>query len=233
MTGLWMISGPLGSGKTASMVWLAQKHYAAGRHIMANFSLHEYFQATIAPAEILLMYPHNNCTILIDELWTLIDSRSSVSGENKFLNDIILSSRKRGVTIIGTSQLPGMVDKRYREIADYRCLCERKGLDRSLNATIRLYVTAPDWTQRMGLAYKPYKFKVRDVAHLYNTNEIIENNRELYITELAKMFKKTQSSMIQRIQRAETLTEQREILQTLGGVKRSMQVLILQELGVR
>jgi hypothetical protein len=233
VTGLWMISGNLGSGKTATLVWLARKHYAAGRKIMANFSLHDSFKATIAPAEILLMHRHQNCTILIDELWTMIDSRSSTTGENKFLNDIILSSRKRGVTIMGTSQMPSMVDKRYRDIADYTILCERKGLDRSLNATIKVYVTSPDWAAKMGLAIKGYRFKVRDVAHLYNTDETIEHDKELYISEMARLIKKDQPKTMQRLHQCENITEQRDILQTFAGIKRSMQVAILQELGVR
>lgn len=233
MTGLWMISGNLGSGKTASLVWLAVKHHAAGRKIMANFRLHPVLEATIAPAEILLMHRHEDCTILIDELWAMIDSRTSMTGENKFLNDIILSSRKRGVTIMGTAQLPGMVDKRYREIADYTCLCERKGKDNSLDASIRLYVTTPDWTMKRGMAMKPYRFRVADVADLYDTNEIIEQDKELYVKEMGKVLRSNNQSLIQRLHRCESLTEMRDILQTFGGIRRSMQVPILQELGMR
>ncbi len=229
-----MISGNLGSGKTATMVWLAQKRKLKGQKIMSNITTTFTDDTDItAPAEILLMHRHKNCCILIDELWTLIDSRSSTTGENKFLNDIVLSSRKRGVTIMGTSQMPGMVDKRYRDIADYTVICERRGPDNSLNSTIKAHITKPDFRAKQSIIVKTYSFKVRDVADLYDTNEIIEQDRRLYIIEMAKLLREKDPQLIIDLQGCENLTESRDLLYTFGGIKRSMQVAILKQLGVR
>lgn len=232
MTGLWMIFGPyLGCGKTAFLVWLAKHHKAAGRKIYANFDV--TFADLVAPSEVLLMRKHSNATILIDELWVLIDSRQSTSGENKFLNDIILSSRKRGVTIAGTSQMPHMVDKRFRDIADYRVLCERKGKSHSRTAVIKAHITTSNFRDTKGISLRTKRFKVGDVCDSYNTDQIIEQDQELYITEMAQSIRQEKPQVMRRLQRCETITEMRDILQTFASVKRSLQVAILQELGVR
>ncbi len=233
VTGLWMVFGPyLGCGKTAFLVWLAKKHKAAGKKIFANFKVDDNICDMVAPAEILLMRKHTDCTILIDELWLLIDSRQSTSGENKFLNDVILSSRKRGVTIAGTAQMPHMVDKRFRDISDYKVLCERKGRNLDVRSMIKAHVTTLDFHSKKMLSLKTYRFKVQEVAGLYDTTESIEQDRRLYVREMAKAIQEDQELMID-LGGCETITEQRELLQTYGGVKRSLQVAILKQLGVR
>lgn len=231
MTGLWMVFGPhLGCGKTAFLVWLAYGHHLTGKRIWANFSVK--FADWIAPAELLMMKEHQDVTILIDELWTVLDSRQSISGENQFLNEIILASRKRGVTIMGTSQMPHMIDKRFRDIADYRVLCERRGKDHNINATIKAHVATWDIRASKALAVRPFRFKVKDVAELYNTKEVIERNRRLYITELAKILR-DDDELMRDLYGCENITEQRELLYTYHGIKRSQQVAILKALGVR
>lgn len=226
-----MIFGPyLGCGKTAFLVWLARGHHAEGKKIYANFKV--TFADIIAPAELLMMQDLENCTILIDELWTIIDSRQSTSGENQFLNDIILSSRKRGVTIMGTSQMPHMVDKRFRDIADFRVLCERKGKELDRRAFIKAHVATWDIRSTQMLALRRFKFRVGDVADLYDTRFVIERDRRLYISEMSKLLKKDKTLM-QDLQSCSTVTEMRDILYTYKGVKRSQQIAILKELGVR
>ncbi len=232
MTGLWMIFGPyLGCGKTWFLTWLGLQHKQAGKTIMSNYKVS--FADIVAPAEVLLMRKHSDCTILIDELWVLIDSRQSTSGENKFLNDIILSSRKRGVTIAGTAQMPHMIDKRFRDIADFRVLCERKGKGHDKRATIKAHVTTHDFRAKHQLALKTYRKKVSECADMYDTTESIENDRRLYIREMAQVIRETDERLIIELGGCETMTEQREMLQTYAGVKRSLQVALLKQLGVR
>ncbi len=230
MTGLWMITGNLRSGKTLMAVWLAKQHHDAGKRIFSNF--HITFAEDVLPAEILMLKDLQDCTIVIDELWTLIDSRSSVSGENKFLSDIILGSGKDGVTIIGTSQMAHMVDKRYRDIADYIVLCERRGRTRDLNAMIRAHITVQDFRAKHGIALKTKRVRVGDVASLYDTTEKIQSDRHLLIKEMGKHYRQDHRLM-ERLQRCETTTDMRDIIYALAGVKRSNQILILQELGMR
>ncbi len=232
MTGLWMITGNLRSGKTAFAVWLAKKHHEAGKRIYANFNITFAEREDILPAEILMMKNLEDCTLVIDELWTLIDSRSSVSGENKFLSDIILGSGKDGVTIIGTSQKAHMVDKRYRDIADYIVLCERRGKTRDKRAVIKAHITIDDFRAKQSIVLNTKRFRVGDVADLYDTRQKIQNDRFLLIEEMGKHFRKDHR-LKARLERCENLTEMRETLFTFGGVKRSNQVAILQELGLR
>ncbi len=232
MTGLWMVFGPyLGCGKTAFLVWLGQKHKLAGRKIYSNFNVS--FADWVAPAEVLMMRKHENCSILIDELWTIIDSRHSTTGENKLLNDIILSSRKRGVTIIGSAQMPHMVDKRFRDISDYKVLCERKGRGNDIKATIRAYVTSLDFRAKHMMVMKRYSFKVGEVSELYDTTETIEQDRRLFLREMAQIIREEDQELIIELSGCEGITEQRELLYTYAGVKRSMQVALLKQLGVR
>jgi hypothetical protein len=231
MTGLWMIFGPhLGCGKTAFLTWLGHQHKNSGKTIFANYQV--TFADWIAPAEILMMKKLENCTILIDELWTIIDSRQSLSGENKFLNDIILASRKRGVTIAGTSQMPHMLDKRFRDIADYRVLCTRRGKDRSTKARIKAWIATADVRAPMGITLTRENFKVAEVADLYDTTQIIEQNKRLFIQEMSRLLKEDKDLM-QDLYSCENITEQRELLQTYAGIKRSLQVAILKGVGAR
>ena len=61
-----------------------------------------------------------NGVFLADEFWSWIDSRGSGFNEiNKVVSDIMLTSRKRGFSIIYESKLIHMTDRRIRELTDY------------------------------------------------------------------------------------------------------------------
>ena len=237
MTGLWMIFGNLRSGKTAFATWLAHEHKKHSTYIISNYSM--TFADYTAPSEILIMKlkhlieEHEKVTVVIDDLWVLMDSRDSASGENKFASDVMINSGKDGITIIGTSQMPHMVDKRYRDIADYRVLCERKGKTRDRNATIKAHITTMNFKAKKGISLKTQRFKVHEVCDLYDTKEKIERNRRLKMKLWAAIIKEEDQETYQELAGCETLTEQRELLQTYQGVKRAEQVALLKQLGLR
>jgi hypothetical protein len=54
-----------------------------------------------------------------DEFWLQLDSRASVSKKNKVVSDILLKSRKRGLTYTMTAQILDLLDKRIRKILDF------------------------------------------------------------------------------------------------------------------
>lgn len=227
-----MLTGGLRSGKTLTAVWLALNHHVAGKRIYSNFNISFVNKKDIMPAEILMLKDLKNCTLVLDELWTIIDSRASISGENKFLSDIILGSGKDGVTIIGTSQMAHMVDKRYRDIADYMVLCERKGKTKSLNAVIKAHIMVRNFWAKSGYTRKTEKIRVRDIAPLYDTTEKIQQNRYLLIEGLARYYEKDERLM-KKLRGLGSVTDQRDALYTYAGVKRSNQLPILQEMGLR
>jgi hypothetical protein len=250
MTGLTCSCGGLGSGKTANVVWLALQAKRRGQYIASNFFIE--FADDVLPAEVLLLDAEGefgNSTLSIDELWTIIDSRQSASGENEFLNKTILTSRKRGVTINGTAQLFHMLDKRFRGIADFTILCERLGQQRDLDAIIKTYWTFVDLRVPGGRAVKVMRFRVGDVAKYYDTNEAIESNKRLYVKEFVKRIREIKNvayyenggdeakgikgtwTLMDALQQSNTVTMRRNNLSTYAGVRRSMQDAVLTELG--
>lgn len=112
--------GLLGQGKTTGMVTYARDlHELEGYKIMANF--HVKFSELINPLE-LIDFEIDNCVLLIDEAYTLVDSRYA-SQANRHLGYFFKQSRKRRVHVFYTSQSFGDVDKRLREITDRVVLC--------------------------------------------------------------------------------------------------------------
>ena len=231
MTGLWMIFGNLRSGKTAFLAWLAHQHKLSGIKVFSNFNM--TFSDWVAPAEIIMMRDPTDCLIAIDELWAMIDSRQSTTGENEFLDKIILGSGKDGVTIAGTSQMPHMVDKRFRDIADYKVLCERKGRTKDRNATIKAHIGIHDFRAHRGLALSTKRFKVHEVCDLYDTTEKIERNKRVFIREMARVLQQDDQELMHDLRSAESVTEQRELLYAYAGIKRSHQIPLLKELRLR
>lgn len=57
--------------------------------------------------------------VLADEMWSIVDARTTQSSKNKFVSDILLRSRKRDLTYIFTAQLLDLLDKRVRKLLDF------------------------------------------------------------------------------------------------------------------
>lgn len=54
-----------------------------------------------------------------DELWLWLDARTSTKQINKVTSDILLKSRKRGLTYCFTSQNMKQLDTRVRNVLDF------------------------------------------------------------------------------------------------------------------
>lgn len=57
--------------------------------------------------------------VAVDEMWSIIDARTTSTKRNKIVGDILLKSRKRELTYVFTAQLLDLLDKRVRKIIDF------------------------------------------------------------------------------------------------------------------
>lgn len=120
---LWLIDGDVGSGKSLIMTILA--YLSSQKYVFANFnlripnkeikkfSLDDMFTDELSEGDVFL-----------DEVYTLVDSRNSMSNYNKALSYILFQSRKKGLNIFNAMQLPRSIDVRFREMANYIIKCE-------------------------------------------------------------------------------------------------------------
>lgn len=157
------ISGLLGSGKTLLMTIIGKSSHDRGREIYSNY--YTKFSKMIDPYE-LLKFELNNCTLLLDEIQTLFDSRISSSEINRLSSYFFLQTRKRNVNLIYTSQLLGAVDLRLRFITDFNILAER--LTSGFRYTI--YVSSLYYPAKT--IFLPYE-KAKKFFDLYDTSQII------------------------------------------------------------
>lgn len=239
MTGLWLIFGNLRSGKTWFLTWLALQQFNHGATVISNYTI--TFAKIVLPAEIIIakidefVKQYDKIFLAIDDLQRIMDSRDSTTGENKQAEDVTINSGKDGITIAGTAQLKSMVDKRYREIADYYVVCRRKGKTRDPKARIHAYVAHENFMAKHGITVKKYTKRVDtdNVHNLYDTRQKIQTDRRLKIQMWAEHIKQHEDDTYQDLLSCDTITEQRELLYTYLGVKRSEQVAVLKALGVR
>lgn len=60
--------------------------------------------------------------VLLDEIWTLADSRMSLKKKNQFVANICARSRKKHLNIFASAQMVDQLDKRIRKIVDFTAL---------------------------------------------------------------------------------------------------------------
>lgn len=109
------ISGDVGTGKTLLTTGIAMA--ADDRPILANYNLEHPCFEEVTPRK--LANINRPTLVLLDEAYTWLESRIPGAVLPLFMSYILFQSRKRSVDIITTCQIPGSVDLRYRELADY------------------------------------------------------------------------------------------------------------------
>jgi hypothetical protein len=110
------IEGGLGCGKTLAMTYLgylAKTKY----HSKVSSNYFTKFADTFIDSE-QSFNEFRSGMMLLDEIWLWSDSRKSSSKRNEIVNKIPLTSRKRRLIIVYTSQQLGQVDLRIRNITD-------------------------------------------------------------------------------------------------------------------
>lgn len=122
--GLIGVTGLQGSGKTLFCVQRVLYRYCKlglYESCYSNVRIHPYNgrEVTLLDKE---TFKHigevRNALVVIDESYLWLDSRSSMSKENKAITYLILQSRKRHFDVLWNAQLSGSVDKRMRGVTE-------------------------------------------------------------------------------------------------------------------
>ena len=113
------ILGDVGSGKTLLSTALA---IMDDRPVFANYRIHIDRWKMFYP-ETLLKVPFGSLVIM-DEAWSLIESRLTGRGINRFFSYILFESRKLGIDILMTDQLSRTIDPRFRDMTNIEIHCE-------------------------------------------------------------------------------------------------------------
>jgi hypothetical protein len=184
--------GLLGSGKTLSMVRDMINDKKKGKKIITNLVTN--FESTTLSKEFFKDFSKDktgelfNCTLAIDELHIFLDSRRSTSKRNTAISYFILQTRKRGVTLRGTSQFFSQVEIRLRNVTDYLTECRsyiKKGKDFIKVTPLKMLDGLSQeeqnnlWIEnktydRAGHLINRCLFKAKPYYKYYDTNQIIE-----------------------------------------------------------
>jgi len=161
------IVGELGSGKTLGLTFLGWKNwYYRKKKIYSNYHLYKIPYIYIDSVEKLDQMKDGFA--LLDEFWLWIDARTTRSNKNKIVSDILLKSRKRGLTYCFTAQILDLLDKRVRKVMDFTAYP-------ILNPQENLCKVAIFRTGYPKKAHylRTFYFKTHIIFNLYDTNEEI------------------------------------------------------------
>lgn len=189
MIGIFL--GTQDSGKTLAMSYYGYDYFKKGYKIYSNYNLS--FKHKKITKEILTDYVNNRksfnkAIFLIDELYLIFDSRSSVKKFNKVFSYFVLQTSKRDVHLFGTAQFFNTVDIRFRDNISFVCFCFRyikteKGfkeinigkrfLDDELNDI--LYIKQVFLIKKGLENYKKkiYYIKASPIFNIYDTKELL------------------------------------------------------------
>jgi hypothetical protein len=170
------VTGLQGSGKTLF----------ATRYVLKNFCMRGLYHEAFSNVKILPfngrevtmldreMFKHladvTNAVVVIDEAYLWMDSRTSVSKENRSISYLILQSRKRKFDVIWCAQLVSSVDKRLRESSETWIKC-MKGKTGFRYAVMKRRPWLGGWYLARWLNL-PYE-RAKDIFPYFDTNQIV------------------------------------------------------------
>jgi hypothetical protein len=121
---MWLSIGNQGSGKTLFIVKEAYEYHKKGYKIYSN--IHLKFPYEHIKYEDIVSCKYENAVVLLDEIHLLLGSRTSMSKKNNAITSGFCSMlRKKNITLLGTTQRLGKVDKRLRNELTFLCQCDR------------------------------------------------------------------------------------------------------------
>lgn len=124
-----VLEGKVGSGKTLAAVALATlENQKSGKRILSNIRLNEIPYQLFDTNDLLRMMSNSDelsdCSIILDDGYMYVDSRSSQTKLNRLFSYLIMQSRMRGVDIYITTDSMSFLDKRVRMSCDIKGLCK-------------------------------------------------------------------------------------------------------------
>lgn len=131
MVEITKITGHLGDGKSLLLIMIGFYDYFAKHHvILCNFDLYSPIRSFKVSVSSLMniidrLNPDRRYTFLLDESNTEkgVESRESMSSENKEFGDFVSQVRKRNIDLYYVSQWKKGAETRLREKTDYRIKC--------------------------------------------------------------------------------------------------------------
>jgi len=177
--------GDFGTGKTLFMTMVA---LASQRRVLANYHLSIDNYEYVEPLD-LYQSMGFNCDVLLDEIYTWLESRTSHSFINRYVSYIIFQSRHRTIDIYGTLQLLSSADLRFRDLVHILVKCVRKdnGNADKDKWDFRYEFMKMENQQRWN-KFLPYEDAKR-FFNYFDTNEIIEPYDKDYLEyELLKRY---------------------------------------------
>lgn len=179
---LWLIIGNQSSGKTLFAVKEAYEYYKKGFTIYSN--IHLKFPYKKINYNDIVNCKYENAVVLLDEIHLLLGSRTAMSRKNDAITSGFCSMlRKKGITLLGTTQRQGKVDKRLRDEMTFLCRCDRfvfqnnrfvykayddKTTDKNTPTFIKVSVTDVNTEQSIN-----HYFCANEYYKMYDTKEIV------------------------------------------------------------
>lgn len=179
------IFGNIGSGKTLLLTIFALLSNKS--QILANYNVKSVKYRSLELIDLIEL--PDNTDVLIDEAYTWLESRASLSRINLYISYMIFQSRKRSIDFFITAQLESTIDIRFRQLCHVHFLCYN--ITDTDNNTIAFYYEVYYNQKSLGTFYL-YEQDVREFYSCYDTNEVIEprNIRKLKIELLSSSIDK-------------------------------------------
>ncbi len=165
--------GDIGGGKTASLVKEVYIKYLSGRKIFSNIKLN--FPYTHVSQEDLLEmasggFNLQDGVLVLDEIHIYLDSRTSMSKENRVITYFALQTRKVGVDLYYTTQYINQVDLRLRNLTNALIECYTQ----ENSETKEKYTLNVIRMRKINkVITKKIIFQTSKVYNLYNTYEVV------------------------------------------------------------
>ena len=166
---LTLVLGWRGGGKN---VWVVAVTRQTKRLLYSNFKIDHPNYRHLRLINLLALPKH--IELVMDEGYTMIDSRTSMSYVNIFCTYLAFQLRKTDTNIYITAQQLGSIDIRYRNEWDYIVYCERVNNGNAdwhfWDFLFTVFDKRKGSVSQWGLSYK----KAIPLFSLYDTEQIIE-----------------------------------------------------------
>jgi len=172
---LCIVLGNVGTGKTLFLTMIG-KH--SQLKIVSNYTLN--YKYDDFDVDKFIKAEYDNCSIFLDEAYTYLESRVSLSELNRLMSYILFQSRKKSLNIYLTAQLLSTIDKRFRQMANIIITCNNN--ERMQRYEYTIFYRDIQKTIKINLDYQ----KAEQYYNLYDTNQVIQppNTNNYFVKKL-------------------------------------------------